>query len=158
MVEMRVSRPAGIMAGRDELHKGDIHRAPFLARSLYARKLRVCLGPAACARMPPEAAMPPFQGFETRLVHAGQPADPGTGAVMTPIFQTSTYKQAGVGQSSGYEYSRTGNPTRTALEACLADLEGGTRALAFASGMAALDAVFHLLPPRDPLPCVNDPL
>jgi cystathionine beta-lyase/cystathionine gamma-synthase len=90
------------------------------------------------------------------LVHAGQPADPGTGAVMTPIFQTSTYKQAGVGQSSGYEYSRTGNPTRTALEACLADLEGGTRALAFASGMAALDAVFHLLQPGDHVLCVSD--
>src|SRR4030067_3283880 len=116
MVEMRVSRPAGIMAGRDELHKGDIHRAPFLARSLYARKLRVCLGPAAWARMPPEAAMPPSQGFETRLVHAGQPADPGTGAVMTPIFQTSTYKQAGVAKTTGYEYSRTGNPTPPAPE------------------------------------------
>jgi len=100
--------------------------------------------------------MPPSLGFETRLVHAGQPADPGTGAVMTPIFQTSTYKQAGVAQTTGYEYSRTGNPTRTALEACLADLEGGTRALAFASGMAALDAVFHLLQPGDHVLSVSD--
>ncbi|HSB89303.1 MAG TPA: PLP-dependent transferase, partial [Anaerolineales bacterium] len=74
----------------------------------------------------------------------------------TPIYQTSTYRQAAVGQSTGYEYSRTANPTRTALESCLADLEGGARGLAFASGMAALDAVFHLLSPGDHVLAVSD--
>ena len=88
-------------------------------------------------------------GFETLAIHAGQPPDPQTGAVMTPIFQTSTYRQEGVGKHRGYEYSRTGNPTRAALEACLASLEAGARGLAFASGMAATDAVLHLLAPGD---------
>ena len=88
-------------------------------------------------------------GFETLAIHAGQPPDPQTGAVMTPIFQTSTYRQEGVGKHRGYEYSRTGNPTRAALEGCLASLEAGARGLAFASGMAATDAVLHLLAPGD---------
>jgi cystathionine gamma-synthase len=87
--------------------------------------------------------------FETQAIHAGQPADPQTGAVMTPIYQTATYRQAGVGRHAGYEYSRTGNPTRAALEACLAALEGGTGALAFSSGMAATDAVLRLLVPGE---------
>ncbi|MGH3096311.1 MAG: cystathionine gamma-synthase [Streptosporangiales bacterium] len=77
-------------------------------------------------------------GFETRAIHAGQEADPRTGAVVPPIYQVSTYKQDVVGTPrGGYEYSRSGNPTRTALEDCLASLEGGTRGLAFASGLAA---------------------
>ena len=85
-------------------------------------------------------------GFETLAIHAGQSADPATGAVMTPIFATSTYKQDGVGGlRGGYEYSRTGNPTRRALEDCLAALEGGGRAVAFASGMAAEDALVRVL-------------
>lgn len=87
--------------------------------------------------------------FETLAIHAGQPPDPTTGAVMTPIYQTSTYAQQAVGKHKGYEYSRTGNPTRTALEACLAALEGGHFGLAFASGMAATDAVLRLLKPGD---------
>ncbi|HLE14969.1 MAG TPA: cystathionine gamma-synthase [Anaerolineales bacterium] len=87
--------------------------------------------------------------FETLAIHAGQQPDPSTGAVMTPIYQTSTYAQQGVGRHQGYEYSRTGNPTRTALEACLAELEGGGFGLAFASGMAATDAVLRLLSPGD---------
>jgi len=82
--------------------------------------------------------------IETLAIHAGQQPDPSTGAVMTPIYQTSTYVQDGVGQHKGYEYSRTGNPTRAALEACLAALEGGKHGLAFASGMAAIDTVFRL--------------
>jgi cystathionine gamma-synthase len=78
--------------------------------------------------------------FETLAIHAGQEPDPTTGAVVTPIYQTSTYKQDGVGGlRSGYEYSRSANPTRTALEECLASLEGGRRGLAFASGLAAED-------------------
>src|SRR5580765_1027086 len=85
-------------------------------------------------------------GFETRAIHAGQPANAENGAVMTPIYATSTYKQDGVGGlRNGYEYSRTGNPTRRALEECLAALEGGARAVAFASGMAGEDALLRLV-------------
>jgi Cystathionine beta-lyases/cystathionine gamma-synthases len=86
------------------------------------------------------------QGFETLAIHAGQEADPHTGAVVPPIYATSTYKQDGVGGlRSGYEYSRSANPTRTALEECLAALEGGVRGLAFASGLAAEDTVLRAL-------------
>ncbi|HEV7865089.1 MAG TPA: cystathionine gamma-synthase [Acidimicrobiia bacterium] len=88
-------------------------------------------------------------GFETRAIHAGQPADPVTGAVMVPIYQTSTFAQDGIGRHKGYEYARTGNPTRTALEACLASLEGAAFGFCFASGMAAEDAVLRLLAPGD---------
>ncbi|MFF4759766.1 cystathionine gamma-synthase [Streptomyces sp. NPDC001292] len=84
------------------------------------------------------------RGFETLAIHAGQEPDPVTGAVVPPIFQTSTFKQDGVGGlRGGYEYSRAGNPTRTALEECLAALEAGTRASAFASGLAAEDCVIR---------------
>jgi cystathionine gamma-synthase len=84
--------------------------------------------------------------FETRAIHAGQEPDPTTGAVVPPIYQTSTYKQDGVGAlRGGYEYSRSANPTRTALEECLASLEGGRRGLAFASGLAAEDTVIRTL-------------
>ncbi len=84
--------------------------------------------------------------FETLAIHAGQEPDPNNGAVMTPIYQTSTYVQDAVGSPrQGYEYSRTKNPTRVALENCLATLEGGQFGLAFASGMAAVDAVLRLL-------------
>jgi cystathionine beta-lyase/cystathionine gamma-synthase len=94
--------------------------------------------------------------FETACIHAGQEPDPTSGAVMTPIYQTSTYVQDGVGKHKGYEYSRTGNPTRTALEDCLAELEGGTFGLAFSSGMAATDTVLHLLKPGDHVVAGND--
>ncbi len=82
-------------------------------------------------------------GFETRAIHAGQDPDPTTGAVVVPIYQTSTYVQQEVGQHRGYEYSRSGNPTRTALETCLAALEGGRTGLAFASGLAAEDCLLR---------------
>src|SRR3954470_12238643 len=82
--------------------------------------------------------------FETLAIHAGQQPDPTTGAVMTPVYLTSTYVQSGPGEHKGFEYSRTRNPTRDALQGCLAALEGGKHALAFASGLAATDAVFHL--------------
>jgi len=88
-------------------------------------------------------------GFATLAIHAGQPVDPSTGAVVTPIYQTSTYGQASVGETHGYEYSRTGNPTRTALETCLAALEGAAYGRAFSSGMAAEDAILRLLSPGD---------
>ena len=90
-------------------------------------------------------------GFETRAVHAGQSPDPTTGAVVTPVYLTSTYAQDAVGEHRGYEYSRTGNPTRTALQSCLASLEGATRGIAFASGLAAEDAILRLLKPGDHL-------
>jgi cystathionine gamma-synthase len=88
-------------------------------------------------------------GFETLAIHAGQDPDPTTGAIVTPIYQTSTFAQTTVGEHRGYEYSRSGNPTRSALEACLAALEGGRHGLAFASGLAAADAVLRLLQPGD---------
>jgi cystathionine beta-lyase/cystathionine gamma-synthase len=94
--------------------------------------------------------------FETLAIHAGQPPDPATGAVMTPIYQTSTYVQRGVGEHQGYDYARTGNPTRTALEACLAALEGARYGLAFASGMAAIDTLLKLLNPGDHVLASND--
>src|ERR1700733_8641183 len=85
-------------------------------------------------------------GFETLAIHAGQEPDPLTGAVVPPIYQTSTYKQDGIGGTrGGYEYSRTANPTRTALETCLAALENGADAFAFASGMAAEDCLIRTL-------------
>src|SRR5437899_7847644 len=88
-------------------------------------------------------------GFSTRAIHAGQEADPATGATVVPIYATSTYTQSAPGKHKGYEYSRSGNPTRTALETCLAALEGGERGLAFASGLAATTAVLSLLRPGD---------
>jgi cystathionine gamma-synthase len=98
-------------------------------------------------------------GFETRAIHAGQEPDPRTGAVILPIYQTSTYAQDGVGgtREGDYEYSRTANPTRTALEQALASLEGARHGLAFASGMAASDAVLRTtLRPGDHLVLGND--
>lgn len=84
------------------------------------------------------------QGFETLAIHAGQEADPHTGAVVPPIYAVSTYKQDGVGGlRAGYEYSRSANPTRTALEEALAAVEGGVRGLAFASGLAAEDTLLR---------------
>src|SRR3954466_14373342 len=88
-------------------------------------------------------------GFATRAIHAGQDPDPATGATVVPIYATSTYTQTGIGEHKGYEYSRSGNPTRTALESCLAALEGGERGLAFASGLAATTAVLSVLRPGD---------
>lgn len=96
------------------------------------------------------------QRFETRAIHAGQAPDPTTGAVIPPIYQTSTYVQPRVGEHQGFEYSRTGNPTRAALETCLASLEQGRYGLAFASGMAACDAVMRLLRPGDHVIVGND--
>src|SRR5947209_3563155 len=86
-------------------------------------------------------------GFATLAIHAGQDADPATGATVVPIYATSTYTQEAPGRHKGYEYSRSGNPTRAALESCLAALEGGERGLAFASGLAATTAVLSLLKP-----------
>jgi cystathionine gamma-lyase len=95
-------------------------------------------------------------GFSTRAIHAGQAPDPATGAVVVPIYQTSTFAQDAVGKHRGYEYSRTGNPTRAALEQCIAALEGGRHGLAFASGMAAEAAIMQLLKPGDHTVAVDD--
>jgi cystathionine beta-lyase/cystathionine gamma-synthase len=95
-------------------------------------------------------------GFATRAIHVGQEADPATGATVVPIYATSTYTQQAPGQHKGYEYSRSGNPTRTALEACLAGLEGGERGLAFASGLAATTAVLSTLRPGDEVAAAAD--
>jgi len=94
--------------------------------------------------------------FGTKTIHAGQEADPSTGAIMTPIFQTSTYKQSSPGDFKGYEYSRTGNPTRNALEQNLAALENGKFGLCFGSGLAAIDAIIKLLKPGDEVISTND--
>src|SRR6266849_926947 len=91
--------------------------------------------------------------FGTRAVHAGQIPDPLAGAVMTPIYQTSTYVQDGLGRHKGYEYARTRNPTREALERNIAALEGGRHGFAFASGLAAVDAVLKLLAEGDHVVC-----
>lgn len=95
-------------------------------------------------------------GFGTLSIHAGQEPDPRTGAVMTPIYQTSTYAQRSPGEHSGYEYSRTDNPTRTAYQKCVAELEGGKHGLAFSSGMATIDAIMHLLKAGDHVVCCDD--
>ncbi len=87
--------------------------------------------------------------FDTLAIHAGQEPDPTTGAVMTPVYLTSTYVQAGPGEHKGYEYSRTQNPTRKALQDCLAALEGAKYGAAFASGLAATDTLMHLLDTGD---------
>src|SRR5919201_332532 len=98
----------------------------------------------------------PRQGFSTRAIHAGQEADPASGATVVPIYATSTYTQEAPGRHKGYEYSRSGNPTRTALETCLASLESGERGLAFASGLAATTAVLSLLKPGDEVLAASD--
>ncbi|MFL5805844.1 MAG: cystathionine gamma-synthase [Roseiflexaceae bacterium] len=95
-------------------------------------------------------------GFATRAIHAGQAPDPGTGAVIVPIYQTSTFAQEAVGVHKGYEYSRSGNPTRAALETALAALDGGRHALAFASGLAAETTVSLLLSAGDHVICGDD--
>ncbi len=92
----------------------------------------------------------------TRVIHAGQQPDPSTGAIMTPIYTTSTYVQESPGVHQGFEYSRTHNPTRKAWEACIADLEDGRHGFAFASGMAAIDTLLHLLEPGDHVLAMHD--
>jgi cystathionine gamma-lyase len=94
--------------------------------------------------------------FETKVIHAGQEPDPRTGAVMTPIYATSTYAQSSPGEHKGYDYARTRNPTRDALEACLAELEGGKAGFAFASGMAAIGTVLELLDSGSHVVAMND--
>ncbi len=95
-------------------------------------------------------------GFGTKAIHAGQAPDKITGAVMVPIYQTSTFAQPSPGKHTGYEYARTGNPTRTAYEACVASLENGKHALAFSSGLATIDTLLHTLKAGDHVICSDD--
>jgi len=94
--------------------------------------------------------------FETRAIHVGQEPDPVTGAITTPIYQTSTFVQDAVGVHKGYDYARVANPTRTALQECLASLEGAAHGHAFSSGLGAATTLMHLLSPGDHVVCVND--
>ena len=94
--------------------------------------------------------------FDTLAIHAGQEPDPTTGAIMTPIYQTSTYVQSGPGEHKGFEYSRSHNPTRYALQDCIAALEGGKYGAAFASGLAANDCILHMLSAGDHVVCSDD--
>src|SRR3954454_22624329 len=94
--------------------------------------------------------------FETRAIHDGQEPDPATGSVTVPIYQTSTYVQEAVGEHKGYDYSRVANPTRTALQLCLASLEGAEHGAAFASGLGATTTLMHLLNPGDRVVAVAD--
>jgi cystathionine beta-lyase/cystathionine gamma-synthase len=94
--------------------------------------------------------------FETRAIHAGQEPDPTTGALTVPIHQTSTYLQSAVGENKGYDYSRAANPTRSALETCLASLEGAEQGVAFASGVGAATTLLHVKNPGDRVVAVND--
>jgi cystathionine gamma-synthase len=94
--------------------------------------------------------------FETRAIHAGQDPDPATGAIITPIYQTSTYVQEAVGEHKGYDYSRVANPTRTALESCLASLEGAEHGLAYSSGIGATTTIVHLVDPGQRILAVDD--
>jgi cystathionine gamma-synthase len=94
--------------------------------------------------------------FETRAIHEGQEPDPATGAMTTPIYQTSTYVQDEVGVHKGYDYSRSGNPTRTALETCLASLESAAHGLAYSSGLGAVTTIMHLVAPGERVVSVSD--
>jgi cystathionine beta-lyase/cystathionine gamma-synthase len=94
--------------------------------------------------------------FETRAIHEGQEPDPATGAITTPIYQTSTYVQDEVGKHKGYDYSRSGNPTRTAFQDCLASLESADHGIAFSSGLGAVTTIMHLVSPGEHVACVND--
>src|SRR5438128_1350549 len=94
--------------------------------------------------------------FETRAIHEGQEPDPATGAVTVPIYQTSTYVQEAVGEHKGYDYSRTANPTRTALQLCLASLESAEHGFAFSSGLGAVTTIMHLVSPGERVIAVND--
>src|SRR5437763_15363735 len=102
--------------------------------------------------MPTIAAM----DFETRAIHEGQEPDPATGAITVPFYQTSSFVQAAVGEHKGYDYGRTANRTRTALQLCLASLEGAEHGFAFSSGLGAVTTVMHLLSPGDRVVAVAD--
>src|SRR3954470_5986074 len=94
--------------------------------------------------------------FETRAIHDGQEPDPATGAVIVPIYQTSTFAQTAVGEHKGYDYARVSNPTRSALETCLASLEGAAHGLAYSSGLGATTTIMHLVDPGQKVLLIAD--
>src|SRR2546430_17257144 len=94
--------------------------------------------------------------FETRAIHAGQEPDPATGAIITPIYQTSTFVQEAVGEHKGYDYARVANPTRTALQIALASLENAAHGVAFSSGLGATTTLLHLVSPGDRVVLIAD--
>src|SRR2546430_12333394 len=94
--------------------------------------------------------------FETRAIHEGQEPDPATGAITTPIYQTSTYVQDAVGEHKGYDYARVANPTRTALQQCLASLESAEHGVAYSSGLGAVTTLMHLINPGDRVVLIAD--
>ncbi|MGH2998663.1 MAG: trans-sulfuration enzyme family protein, partial [Gaiellaceae bacterium] len=94
--------------------------------------------------------------FETRAIHDGQEPDPATGAIITPIYQTSTYVQEAVGEHKGFDYSRVNNPTRTALQQCLASLESAEHGIAFSSGLGAVTTIMHLVDPGQRVVLIAD--
>src|ERR1041384_8079007 len=94
--------------------------------------------------------------FETRRIHAGQEPDPATGAITTPIYQTSTYVQDAVGEHKGYDYARVANPTRTALQQCIASLESAEHGVAFSSGLGAVTTLMHLIDPGQRVVLIAD--
>src|SRR5579884_2405471 len=94
--------------------------------------------------------------FETRAIHEGQEPDPATGAIITPIYQTSTYVQEAVGEHKGFDYSRVNNPTRTALQQCLASLESAEHGIAFSSGLGAVTTLMHLVDPGQRVVLIAD--
>src|SRR4026207_2390883 len=97
-----------------------------------------------------------MMGFRTDAIHEGQDPDPTTGSVTVPIYQTSTYVQEAVGKHKGYDYARVSNPTRTALQLCLASLESAEHGFAFSSGLGAVTTIMHLVSPGDRVVAVND--
>src|SRR5205085_3851339 len=119
---------------------------------------RLAADASCCARTARKTVVRTIRAmdFETRAIHEGQEPDPATGAITVPIYQTSTYVQEAVGEHKGYDYSRVANPTRTALQICLASLEGAEHGVAFGSGMAAVTTIMHLVSPGDRIVSVND--
>ena len=146
--------------GRARLGRARRRPRPRARPALRAAASRRCageLGSLHAARTGPLTATTiPRMDFETRAIHAGQEPDPATGAVTTPIYQTSTFAQEAVGVHKGYDYARVANPTRTALEECLASLEGAAYGHAFSSGLGAATTVMHLVDPGQRVVCVND--
>src|SRR6185436_10813721 len=143
----RRARPARGLARRGD-RRDRPQRAPCLGR-------RAARSPTAGVA-PPARDYDSVMDFATRAIHAGQEPDPATGAVTTPIYQTSTFVQEAVGVHKGYDYARVANPTRTALEECLASLENAAHGHAFSSGIGATTTIMHLVDPGDRVVCVND--
>src|SRR5207244_4146626 len=131
-------------AGARRRH-GDRHPDPVRHAAVHRRR-----------RVMADSALDPGAGFSTRAIHAGQEPDPTTGAVVVPIYQTSTYAQEGLGRHKGFEYARTHNATRFALERNLASLEGARHGFCFASGLAATTTLMHTLAAGDHVIAGND--